>query len=304
MNNLMCLALDQNYTLAHSVATILKAPLLVPTISNFADGEISLHVSEEVGWQNQEVVLIAATHNPVQESIMHALFLVHALKQRKIKRLTWIIPYCAYARQTVDSQNSAYQGNLGACARMMQAVGVDQIVVVEPHDAEFSSLFSIPVQIIAVDQDIARDIQEKIPGWQECCIVAPDRGAVERAQMVANILSLPLVTCTKKRLSADVVKITQIEGYVGNRAAIIIDDILDTGGTALHTAQLLQEKGVQKIYGYFVHGVFSCGVDVILNAGLFTSVHISPTVPQPMRPKLHCFDIKQSLEEKLKQIFF
>lgn len=276
----ICIALDDQYAFAADLAQQLRYPFYVPVITRFADGELEIHVEQGLLLQQRHVVLIAPTAHCVHDELIKIFFLSHLVKQRGAAKCTWIIPYCGYARQCQDSSGN-YAGHMAAVARMAEASGIDEIIVTEPHDHTLSSLFSIPVHIVSMHEDIVQAIRDQNIMLKEACIVAPDQGAVSRAKLVAQALNVPLVNVVKERFDTDQSRVLGIHGYTGFKRAIIIDDIFDTGRTALTVAQALFDLGVEEMHGIFVHGIFSRGLQEIVSISLYCTIGCSPTVPLP-----------------------
>jgi ribose-phosphate pyrophosphokinase len=275
-DSLVCVALQQNYRLANALSDFLHAPLYIPAITQFADGELEVLLWQEFLWHEKEVLLILPTAHCVHDELVKAFFLIDALKQRGVKKITWLLPYCGYARQCKDS-TGVYQGHMAVVARMIEASGVDALMVIEPHD-DLVSLFSIPVFQIRVHECISYDIKTRFGSLEDICLVAPDDGALERVTLIAKELAVPLVHAVKKRFDTNQTRVMGIQGYAGYKRAIIIDDIIDTGSTALSVAQSLLDLGVDEIHGYFVHGIFSQGIQKILDKNIYRTLAVSPTV--------------------------
>ncbi|MCL4229862.1 ribose-phosphate diphosphokinase [Candidatus Dependentiae bacterium] len=275
----ICIALDDQYAFAADLAQQLRYPFYVPVITRFADGELEIHVEQGLLLQQRHVVLIAPTAHCVHDELIKIFFLSHLVKQRGAAKCTWIIPYCGYARQCQDSSGNV--GHMAAVARMAEASGIDEIIVTEPHDHTLSSLFSIPVHMMSMHKDIVQAIRDQNITLNEACIVAPDQGAIARARLVAQALNAPLVNMVKERFDTDQSRVLGIHGYTGFKRAIVVDDILDTGRTALTVAQALFDLGVEEMHGIFVHGIFSRGIQEIVSTSWYRTICCSPTVPLP-----------------------
>lgn len=274
----LCIAFDENYLFATQLAQSLGVSLHIPTVIIFSDGEMELSLWQEFLWERQHAIIIAPTVRTIHDDLMKVFFLARMLKQRGVKKCTWVAPYCGYSRQCRDSSGS-YRGHMAAVAALVEAVGIDELIIVESHDDMIASLFSIPVHNVYVCEDIVREIQTKNIQLNDACVVAPDKGAEARASIIAQQLGLPLVVFSKQRLGPDNPSVCGIQGYTGFKRAIIIDDILDTGRTALLVAQSLRDLGVEEIHGFFVHGVFSRGIDAVMSGRLYDSMSCSNTVP-------------------------
>ena len=218
-------ALNKKFGLAQSIATFFNRPLHEVQIDRFADSEVRIVLPETEDFSGTTAFVIHSTSTPVHDTLMQLLLVVHALKQRKVAQVVAVIPYFGYARQC---QENGKQGAAALVAQLVQAAGVDVLVVVEPHDQQLKHFFSIPFYTVSVHKLIAEHIKKTIPNLSSCCIVAPDRGAQERVQKIADHLSLPIGIFDKERYGVNQVKITSVEGACPGKCAIIIDDIIDT----------------------------------------------------------------------------
>lgn len=273
---LLCITLHSDYQLAQSIADFLHLPLHVPTITTFADSELEVSLWQEFLWSEREVLIIVPTVYRVHDELIKTLFLVDTLKQRGVKKIFLLLSYCGYARQCKDTTGQ-FKGHMNVVARMIEVAGVDVLIIIEPHE-NLASFFSIPVHEILVHHSIASAIETRFTRSKEMCLVAPDEGSLERVKHIAHELQLPFMYAVKQRFATDQTRVMGIHGYKGYSRALIIDDIIDTGSTALSVARCLQNLGVEETHGYFVHGVFSHGVKNFLNENLYTTVSISPTV--------------------------
>jgi len=293
--------LNKNFGLAQSIASFFNRPLHAIQIDRFADSEVQVVLPEAEDLSGITACVIHATNAPVHDNLMQLLMVVHALKQRKVARVIAVVPYFGYARQCLDSGK---QGAAALVAQLVQAAGVDALVVVEPHDQQLKQFFSIPFYTVSVHELIAEHIKKTIPNVSTCCIVAPDRGAQERVQKIAQYLSLSTIIFDKERYGVNKVKITDVEGSCSGTCAIIIDDIIDTGKTALQVCHKLFNDDVQTVYGYFVHPV--CSGDAIKRLSLspFKKIFITDSLPlsAEIQKSMEVVSIVESVANVIKRV--
>ena len=293
--------LNKNFELAHSVASFFNRPLHEVQIDRFADSEVRVVLPKAEDFFGITAFIIHSTNAPVHDNLMQLLMVVHALKQRNVSRVVAVVPYFGYARQCLEN------GKPGAAvliAHLVQTAGVEALVVVEPHDRQLKQLFSIPFYTVSVHELIAEHIKKTIPNLSSCCIVAPDRGAQERVQKIADYLGLSMMTFGKERYGVNQVRITGVEGTCPGECAIIIDDIIDTGQTALQVCQELLNGGVQTIYGYFVHPVLSGDAIKRLLSSPFKKIFITDSLPLSVAiPKsMGVLSIAESVTNVIKRV--
>jgi len=289
------ITLDDTHGLACCIADKMNKQLHVAQIKKFADGEISVGVDNPSDWVGNKAVIIQSTSAPVHEHILQLSFLAHELKNIGASQVIAVVPYFGYARQEV-SVTTEKPGNAQVIAQLFEVAGIDEIITVELHKEVVASFFSIPVHNIQLHETIARCIADVI--GTDVCIVAPDKGAQERAHAIATQLACNYVVLRKERFGPDQTRIVGSEGVCGAPAAVVVDDIIDTAGTALHAVANMHEKGIQKIYGFFVHPVFSGDALERVQASVLRNVFVTNTIPLPAsksHDKIKVIDISTQL---------
>lgn len=302
MKNIEFCSFNADVALADQIASGFNKKLHVVQIDRFADSELQVRLPEGVSVEGKTFFIVHSTSRPVQENIMLLSLLVYRLKQLAAAKIIAVVPYFGYARQckTIDGKRGA--AALIAC--FIESAGVDEVVVIEPHDEQLAALFSIPFHKVNLSKTIAEHIESHIPNAAGCCVVAPDHGAYERAAHIASYLGVPVVTFGKERYGINKIKIFERKGDCLSDRAIMIDDIIDTGSTALHVAQALRDEGIHSIYGYFIHPVFSDDVLMHLQTGPFEKIFVSPSIAyeKGSLKKVKLFDILEAIVEVLKQV--
>ncbi len=299
-NQYLFFALNKDFPCAQALAQSFHQPVNVIDVVRFADSELHLTVPELPA--HTTAVVVHSTSAPVSDTIMQLLLLISALKARGAAKIVAVIPYFAYSRQCQAEDGKV--GHAQAIVKALEAVGTDAVVTVEPHSEELKNLFSIPFYPVRLHDLIAEHCVHKIPNAHNCCIVAPDHGARERAEKVAQLLGAPLVQFKKERYGVNKVRVTGVHGGCMSDCAILIDDIIDTGSTALNVAHELQQSGVKHLYGYFVHPVLSGDILTRLQHGPFEKLCVSDTIflSAQARTCLEEFSIVQALVHVMKEI--
>ncbi len=222
--NLTVIAGSANLPLATSVARELGLKLADRTVQRFADGE--LHVEIEQSVRGHDVYVIQPTSRPPDEHIMELLFLADACRRAGAARLTAVVPYFGYARQDRRASGREAVG-AGVIASVIEAAGFSRVIAIDLHAPEIEGFFRIPLEHLSATRLLA----EAIRTTQDSVIVAPDLGAVKLAERYQGYLHLPVVVIHKARVSGSEVSLRSIIGDVKDRAPIIVDDMITTGGT-------------------------------------------------------------------------
>ena len=245
-------SLTANEELAKEIADNLKLPLKKAIVNHFADGEIICEIGESV--REKDVYVIQSTCPPVTTNLFEILVFVDALKRASAGKITVVIPYFGYARQ--DRKSRPRQPITSKLvADMLAAAGVDRVIVVELHTAQIQGFFSCLIDEINTSPMFANHFKDKVN--ENTVVVSPDYGGVNRARRVAEKLNLPIAIVDKRRTGPNVVEVMNVIGDVNGKDCLIIDDIIDTGGSACEAAKLLKSKGAKTVNIACSHGVFS-----------------------------------------------
>ncbi len=297
-----CITLNSS-ALAASITEQCGKILHYAYITRFADGETQVTLDNPDFWQNKHAVIIQATYPNPQEQTLHVAFLAHELKNAGCAQVTAIIPYFGYSRQE-KSHISGKCGPAYVIAQLLQTAGIDQVLTVEAHTPILKDFFTIPFYSLSLVDVITQHIKQHIDLSHGVSLIAVDKGAHNRAQAIADKLGCNVIQFTKERYAQDKTKTISISGEFNTSTAIIVDDILDTGGTALQVCEELTKKGVRHIFGYFVHPVLSADALQKIQTSLFEKVFVSNTIDlTALNPhnKIELFDISTYIAEQLKK---
>jgi ribose-phosphate pyrophosphokinase len=249
------LAGNSNKGLANAIADYLELPLTKARIERFADMEVFVEIQENV--RGQDVFVIQSTSFPANDHLMELLICIDALYRSSASRVTAVIPYFGYARQ---DRKTAGRSPISAklVANMLQGAGAGRILALDLHAGQIQGFFDIPTDNLYAAPVLERDIKEHFDG-ADLMIVSPDVGGVVRARALAKRLGADLAIVDKHRPRAGKSEVMNVIGDVSKRTCILVDDIIDSGGTICNAAVALLEKGAESVSSYVSHGVLSGG---------------------------------------------
>ncbi len=276
-------------------------------VTRFSDGETEVTLKETDKdanfWLNKHAIIIQTTYPSPQEQIMHVAFLAHELKNTGCTKITAIIPYFGYSRQ----EKSRIPGKFGPAhvvAQLLQNAGIDQVVTIEAHTPVLKNFFTIPFHSLSPLDLITQHIREHIDLSHGVSLIAVDKGAYDRAHTIAQKLNSNTIYFTKNRYAQNKTAIMSMSGELSTPTAIIVDDMIDTGGTALQVCDALVERGAQHVFGYFVHPVLSNNALDRVQTSNFEKVFVANTIALKTvqsHGKVELFDISSILIEPVKE---
>ncbi|RTL72110.1 MAG: ribose-phosphate pyrophosphokinase [Hyphomicrobiales bacterium] len=268
---------NSNRPLADAICQALKVTLTKSVVKRFADMEVFVEVQENV--RGEDVYVLQSTSFPANDNLMELLILVDALKRSMARRITAVMPYFGYARQDRrPGPRTPISAKL--VANLIERAGVDRVMTVDLHAGQIQGFFDIPTDNLLAAPVMVRDIQERY-GTDKLLVVSPDVGGVVRARALAKRINVPIAICDKRRERAGESEVMNVIGDVKGKRCILIDDIVDSGGTLVNAANALLKEGALEVNAYVTHGVLSGGaVAKISNSNLKTFVitdSIQPT---------------------------
>ena len=247
------IACNSNKILAKTITSYIGVKLADAVIRKFADGEIFVKINENI--RGEDIFIIQSTSPPVNDNLMELLLTIDAAKRASAKRITAVIPYFGYARQDrKDEGRTAISAKL--IANLITSAGVNRVVTIDLHAGQIQGFFDIPLDNLFSVNELIKDMKEKTIG-KNLAIVSPDVGGVVRARAFAKRIDASLVIIDKRRERAGESEVMNIIGEVNNKTCILLDDIVDSGGTLCSAAKALKDNGAKEIYSYIVHGVLS-----------------------------------------------
>ncbi|MEO9490657.1 MAG: ribose-phosphate pyrophosphokinase [Marinomonas sp.] len=245
---------NSNLPLARAIAAYLEIPLTDASVRRFADEEIFVEIHENV--RGEDVFILQSTSFPVNDNLMELLICIDALKRASAKRITAVVPYFGYARQDrKPGPRTPISAKL--VADLMTRAGADRVLAVDLHAGQIQGFFDIPTDNLYAAPVMAADIQARY-GEQDLMVVSPDVGGVVRARALAKRLdNAPRAIVDKRRDRPGESEVMNIIGDVSGRHCIMIDDIVDSGGTLCNAAAALLANGAASVAAYITHGVLS-----------------------------------------------
>lgn len=246
---------NSNRPLAEAISTYLNAPLTKCIVRRFADMEIFVEVQENV--RGEDIFVIQSTSAPANDHLMELLIIIDALKRASARRITAVIPYFGYARQDrKPGPRTPISAKL--VANMIVRAGADRVLTLDLHAGQIQGFFDIPTDNLFAAPLMVDDIRKVFPK-DNLMVVSPDVGGVVRARGLAKRIDAPLAIVDKRRERPGDSEVMNVIGDVAGRSCILIDDIVDSGGTLINAADALLDKGAKLVTGYISHGVLSGG---------------------------------------------
>ena len=248
-------ACNSNRPLAEAVAATLNLPLTRAAVRRFADMEVFVEIHENV--RGEDVFVVQSTSYPANDNLMELLITLDALRRASARRVTAVIPYYGYARQ---DRKTAPRTPISAklVANLITEAGANRVLTMDLHAAQIQGFFDIPVDNLYAEPLFTRDIRERFDG-RDIIIVSPDVGGVLRARAIATRLNRDLAIIDKRRERAGQSEVMNVIGEVQGRDCILVDDLVDSGGTLCNAAEALLGAGARSASVYTTHGVLSGG---------------------------------------------
>ncbi|MET0746308.1 MAG: ribose-phosphate pyrophosphokinase [Microvirga sp.] len=289
---------NSNRVLAEAVARYLNIPIGRASVRRFADQEIFVEIQENV--RGEDVFAVQSTSFPTNDHLMELLIIIDALRRSSARRITAVIPYFGYARQDrKPGPRTPISAKL--VANMITPAGADRVLTLDLHAGQIQGFFDIPTDNLFSAPILARDVKERLAG--DRMVVSPDVGGVVRARALAKRIDAPLAIVDKRRERAGESEVMNIIGDVSGRSCILVDDIVDSGGTLVNAAEALLASGAKEVYAYITHGVLSGGaVSRIANSKLKELVitdSILPTEAVKVAHNIRVISIAQLLGEAI-----
>jgi ribose-phosphate pyrophosphokinase len=240
--------------LAQKIAARLYTRLGNATVDRFSDGEIHVQINENV--RGDDIFVIQSTCAPTNDNLMELIVMIDALRRASAGRITAVIPYFGYARQDRRLRSARVPITAKVVADFLSSVGVDRVLTVDLHAEQIQGFFDVPVDNCFSSQIFVDDMKAlDIPNP---CVVSPDMGGVVRARAIAKLLdNADIAIIDKRRPRPNVSEVMNLIGEVKDRDCIIVDDIIDTGGTLCKAAAALKERGARSVTAYGTHPVLS-----------------------------------------------
>ncbi len=294
---------NSNLPLAQGISDLLKSPLLHSNVRKFSDGEVRVDILDSV--RGEDIFIIQSTSTPANDHLMELLICLDGLKRASAKRITAVIPYFGYARQDRKS-SSRTPISAKLVADLLTVAGCDRVLTLDLHAEQIQGFFDIPVDNLFAAPVFVNDIKSNFD-LAELVIVSPDVGGVVRARHIAQQLGCGLAIVDKRREKPGQSEVMNIIGEVKDKNCILVDDIIDSGGTLCNAATALLKQNAKAVYAYVTHPVLSGqAVDLISKSDLSKlvvtdSIHLTS---QKHIDKVRVISIANLMAEAIKRIAF
>jgi ribose-phosphate pyrophosphokinase len=268
------LAGNSNKALCEAIGQYLRAPFTKAVVRRFADMEVFVEIQENV--RGEDIFVIQSTSFPANDNLMELLIMIDALKRSSARRITAVIPYFGYARQ---DRKTAPRTPISAklVANLISEAGASRVLTVDLHAGQIQGFFDIPTDNLYGMPVMVKDISDYLAG-EQLIVVSPDVGGVVRARALAKRLGADLAIVDKRRERAGESEVMNIIGDVSKRTCLLVDDIVDSGGTMCNAAEALLNKGAKAVYAYATHGVLSGGAVARIKESKLKSLVISDSI--------------------------
>ena len=236
--------------------------------------EIFVEIQENV--RGRDVFVLQSTSFPANDHLMELLIIIDALRRSSARRITAVIPYYGYARQD-RKPGSAHANSAKLVANLITHAGADRVLTVDLHAGQIQGFFDIPTDNLFASPVMVRDIRERFD-LTKLMVVSPDVGGVVRARGLAKRINAPLAIIDKRREKAGESEVMHVIGEVKGYTCILVDDIINSGGTLINAAQALMENGATEVYAYITHGVLSGGAVARMTASKIKELVITDSI--------------------------
>ena len=265
---------NSNKNLSKKISKFLKSKLVDSSIRKFADGEVYIEINENI--RGNSIFILQSISSPANDNLMELLLCIDALKRSSAKNITAVIPYFGYARQ---DRKVVPRTSISAklVSNLITKAGADRVVTVDLHAGQIQGFFDIPVDNLFSTPIFARHVKKNLKNKDIIC-VAPDIGGTERARALGKLLGANLAIVDKRRPAPGKSKVMNVIGNVENKTCIVVDDIIDSGGTIINAAQALKERGAKEVYVYITHGVLSGEAVKKIQKSLIKNLVITDTI--------------------------
>ena len=293
---------NSNKQLSQKISKFLKNRLVNSNIRKFADGEIYIEINENI--RGNSIFLIQSVSSPANDNLMELLLSIDALKRSSAKNITAVIPYFGYARQ---DRKVVPRTSISAklVSNLIAKAGADRVVTVDLHSGQIQGFFDIPVDNLFATPIFARHIKKKLKKNNIIC-VAPDVGGTARARALGKLLNVDLAIVDKRRPAPGKSEVMNVIGNVKNKTCILVDDIIDSGGTIVNAASELKKRGAKDVHVYVTHGVLSGNAVEKIKKSSIKNLVVTDTIDNSMKVKkaknIEVLTISNLVGEAMKRI--
>ena len=306
-HNALVFSGSSNYPLADEIAKKLKIHVGKALVSQFKNEETRIEIGENV--RGSEVFVVqsickAPNGNGVNDSLMELLLMIDALRRASAARITAVIPYYGYAKQ--DKKTKGREPiSAKVVANLLKVTGAKRLVTMDLHAAQIQGFFDMPVDNLMAMPTLCNYLKREGLCEERIVIVSPDAGGVHRAELFAKRLNSSLAIVFKRRPEPDVSEVTDIVGHVEGKIAVVVDDMISTGGTLAKAAEAILARGATKVYTVATHGIFAGEAVDVLERSQIERVVTTNTIPLSNldeHPKFVQLSIAQTFADAISRI--
>ena len=265
---------NSNLALAKEISKYAGVPLTKANISRFADGEIRVEINENI--RGKDAFVVQSTSTPVNSNVMELLVMIDALKRASARRITAVIPYFGYARQD-RKMSSRAPISAKLVADLLTTAGAHRVLTLDLHAGQIQGFFNIPVDTLMARPLLVQDIKSRVNG-KKLVFVSPDAGGTERARSYAKKFDADIAIIDKRRPEAGYSEVMNVVGDVRDKECLIVDDIIDSGGTLCNAAQALLDNGAAGVKAYITHGVLTETADEKISNSVLQELVCTDTI--------------------------
>ena len=291
-----------NQKLSKEISKLLKLKLVNTNIKRFSDGEIYIEINENI--RGNSVFVIQSTSNPANDNLMELLLCIDALRRSSAKNITAVIPYYGYARQ---DRKVVPRTSISAkvVANLITNAGASRVVTVDLHAGQIQGFFDMPVDNLFTTPLFARYIKKRLKNKKLIC-VSPDVGGVQRTRGLATKIKADLAIIDKRRPKPGKSQVMNIIGNVKGKTCIIVDDIIDSGGTIINAVDALKKNGATEVYVFITHAVLSGDAANKIKKSKIKKLVITDTIDNYQKiknnNKIEVLSISSLMAEAIKRI--
>ena len=297
------IACNSSKSLAEKISKHIDVPLADASVRTFNDREIFVEINENI--RGEDVFIIQSTSHPANDHLMELLITIDAARRGSAKRITAVIPYYGYARQDRKTgPRTPITAKL--VANLITSAGADRVLTMDLHAGQIQGFFDIPLDNIFSVRPIIDDVKERFNGNKDLVVASPDVGGVVRARAFAKRLEAGLAIADKRREKAGESEVMNIIGDVKNKTCIIVDDIIDSGGTIVNAVDALKKKGAKEVFVFITHAVLSGEAARKIKNSKIKKLIITDTIDNSRRiknvSKIQVLSIAPLMAEAIKRI--
>lgn len=293
---------NANPTLAASIAAELNTPLGEICVKQFSDGEIFVKIEESA--RGQDIFIVQPTCSPVNDNLMELLIMIDAFRRASARRITVVLPYYGYARQ--DKKIKPREPvTARLVANLITQAGASRVLCLDLHAGQIQGFFDLPVDHLYAGPLIAEHLKKEGLYDGSTVVVSPDVGGVARARALAEHLKTSIAIIAKRRPQPNQVEIMEIIGNVSGKVCIMIDDMIDTGGSIVQGAEALMDRGATAVHACCTHGILSGTAIERVDCSPLRSLVVTDTIPLPeskRHPKIKVLSVAPLLADAIFRI--